>query len=428
MKHLIAALGLCGLCLCAEGLNVQSARAVFKLANDFARQDHGALWGKNLEGPILLVDPETKRMVANQADREGRLTEEDGLFVGPLPKELICANTATDFGGLRWTMVLWSALGTDSEENARLLMHESWHRIQGELGLRAQEKPCGHLDEEAGRLWLRLEQRALGRALLSVGEPRRKALGDALAFRAERHRLFPEAIQAEAYAEKNEGLATYTELRLTEPLHASEKRVAQRLEQADKNPHFARSYAYGLGAAYGLLLDEAAPGWRTRIAQADSIQALLPESFAKAASGDLEHRGAPYGLLEIRREEGQAAAERVERVGRIRERFQKGHVLCLPNVALNIGFDPREQEHVEGLGMFYPRLKGVAAWGILQAKQGAVIADDWSSVTLSAPTERTTRCLIGPGYAVELKEGWVPVPGQRPGDCTIAKQEQAPKP
>jgi hypothetical protein len=61
-----------------------------------------------------------------------------------------------------------------------------------------------------GRYWLRLEWRALARALRESGEQRNLAVRDALAFRQARRTLYPASVEDERGQEIGEGLAAYT--------------------------------------------------------------------------------------------------------------------------------------------------------------------------------------------------------------------------
>ena len=92
-------------------------------------------------------------------------------------------------------------------------MHELFHCIQPRLGLTtgATAGDDSHLDSLEGRYWMRLEWRALARALGASGAARTSAIADALAFRAARHQRFPGAAAAEHPVEINEGIATYTQ-------------------------------------------------------------------------------------------------------------------------------------------------------------------------------------------------------------------------
>ncbi len=67
-----------------------------------------------------------------------------------------------------------------------------------------------HLDSKEGRYWLRLEWKALEKALRSPGNQRKQAICDALAFRKARRLLFPTGVEDERGQEITEGLAAYT--------------------------------------------------------------------------------------------------------------------------------------------------------------------------------------------------------------------------
>lgn len=137
------------------------------------------------------------------------LTTRDGVHSARLPEGVPAANTAVDWSGARWTMILWP-LPDEPAERTRLLAHEMWHRVQNGLGLPASMPTNAHLDSEEGRIWLRLEWRALREALSGQGEPRRSAVADALLFRARRRSIFGAAAAEERALELNEGLAEYT--------------------------------------------------------------------------------------------------------------------------------------------------------------------------------------------------------------------------
>ena len=92
-------------------LDPAQAREVFARARTLSQRDGGKLWGKTLYGPILLVDPQTRRVVANQADASGLLQSLDGLYTGSLPETVIIATSPTQWAGTRWTMLMWPLHG-----------------------------------------------------------------------------------------------------------------------------------------------------------------------------------------------------------------------------------------------------------------------------------------------------------------------------
>ena len=71
----------------------------FKKIEEACNKDDGKLWEKNLYGSLLFVNRSTRRITANQPDKEGILKERNGIFTGLYPKELIINNRAILFGG-----------------------------------------------------------------------------------------------------------------------------------------------------------------------------------------------------------------------------------------------------------------------------------------------------------------------------------------
>jgi hypothetical protein len=163
------------------------AAQVFATAAKINARDGGQLWGTPVCGPMFVVDSETHYVVANQADAQGRLRKAGDVWTGELPKEITPANSATEWAGVKWTMLMWPVT-KDSRDRERLVGHECFHRIQADLKLVAHDAVAGHLDGEAGRTWLQLEWRAMERALATSGEERRAAAVSELSAWADQER------------------------------------------------------------------------------------------------------------------------------------------------------------------------------------------------------------------------------------------------
>jgi hypothetical protein len=250
---------------------------------------------------MLFVDPATRATVANEPDANGVLHRDGDVYVGTLPKDLGIANTAMEWEGKRWTMVMWP-LPANSQPRERLLAHELFHRIQPELGIPYSNPENGQLDSLEGRLWLQLEWRALAVALAERGEAQTQAIQDALAFAAHRHELFSGSGSAEAERSlmMNEGLAEYTGIAASAPDAASGRwRIITRLTSPEADT-FVRSFAYASEPAYGLLLDERLPGWRSRIKATPDPTVLLAGTVPTVAGTAVEKRALVYGEAALR--------------------------------------------------------------------------------------------------------------------------------
>ena len=101
-------------------ITLTAAQPALQDFESICRADGGKLWGRSLCGPIVLVDPQTRNAVASV---DGRVYE------AKIPESIGIANTAVDWDGRRWTMVMWP-LPEDAPSRKRILAHESFHRLQ----------------------------------------------------------------------------------------------------------------------------------------------------------------------------------------------------------------------------------------------------------------------------------------------------------
>jgi hypothetical protein len=402
------------------------ARRYFQEAAALIARDRGALWHRSLEGPLLLAEPRSRALLAAVPDSEGRLLAFGAFFSGQLPPGEAVANAALRWAGRSWAMAVWP-LPADSLERAVLLGHELWHRIQDSLGFPGRDPPNPQLATRDGRLWLRMEGRALQRALERDGAARLRALRDALLFRRARRRLFPAADSTERQLELNEGLAEYSGVALaTSNPEARRALVSQRLVTLDSASRHERNFAYRTGPAYGFFLDTLLPEWRSTIREGDDLAFLLePALPGKPGAGAAAPvRAAGYGYAVVRREETLRAAHQHAHLLALRTRFERGPLLELPLAEMKLGIDPGRVETLDALGTVYGSLRLSDRWGVLQADStGGLISPDWLRLIVPAPADTGGRRLAGPGWVLELMPGWRLVPGRRPGDWKVEKGE-----
>lgn len=397
--------------LSAHPIPLDHAKRYFDEIRLAAEDDGGALWGVSLQGPMLLIDPETHFVVANVADGEGKLTPSNGVFTGIADSTVIPANTATMWRGTRWTMVMWGSISRRSVPRRRLLLHESFHRVQDGIGFPAANAVSPHLDTLEGRYWYQLELRALAAALRSKDEERMKAIADAVAFRLRRRSLFADS-GTERVLENSEGLAEYTgwELRGTADSE-SRATLATALLNTDPASTFSRSFAYSTGPAYGLLLDAASPGWTRRYRVTDDLALVLAAAVKVAPSAPGADGAAQrYGGAELKAAEVIRDAENRAKIARYRSLFIDGPVLELPSGAF--GFDPYTVTTIPDAGTVYGTFEVSGPWGSFKTETGALMTT--AGKVLVPATAKDT-----PG--LKLATGWQIVPGLRGGDYRVSR-------
>jgi hypothetical protein len=414
----------------SSSIDTKLAAQYFRELKQTSDRDNGKTWGVPLYGPMIFVDPRSRNVVANQADLEHRLSPQDGVFTGTLPNELNPANTAFEWAGVHWTMVLWP-VSEFRQSRERLLLHECFHRLQEKLGLPARDAVNAHLDTLNGRIWIQMEWRALERALRQTGPAQRSAIADALLFRHYRRSLFPDSANNENALELNEGLAEYTGVKLSSAdLRETAVRANLILRQARNNPTFARSFAYISGPAYGALLDLSGKPWRASMKQSSDLGALLQQGYGitvrvseTAARAALSR----YEGEEIVTVETQQEQRRNQQIAEARKKFIDGPVLLLSlSSEVRYSYDPNNVIGIDASNTVYPTMRLVDAWGVLTVSNGAWVERDASGHVISArvpaPSDLSARPLKGDGWSLELTDGWEVVPGERSGDVKIRKK------
>ncbi len=388
----------------------ERAAQYFAEAEALCQRDAGALWGVSLCGPMVFADPITDTLALNRERPEA-----------DKPRLLGFANTALEWGNERWSTFVWQMVdGFDDQRRARVMMHELFHRVQPELGLMINQLAgnCDHLDTLEGRYWIQLEWRALAAALEAEGPAQRAALSHALAFRARRRALGDGFAERERGVEINEGLAQYTGTVLASRSRAAARTsgIAQ-LRAASDEESFVRSFAYPTGAALGLLLDDAAPAWRTTIMASDDLGELLAAAMNLEPARDVESAVWLYRGDDLRAAEEAREAERAARAAALSARFVDGPVIVMPR-GRNASFITAGVTPLGDVGTIYPSFRVTGPWGSVVADQ-ILMSADGRRLTVPGPPQVAGAEIRGDGWTITLADGWMLAPAERAGDHAI---------
>ena len=411
----------------APGIDLDQARLYFSEVHHLGAIDAGKLWGRHVDGPMFFVDPQSRQVVANMRDSAGLFREQNGVWVGTLSSDQSPANTSIVWAGRRWSMVMWPV--SDSRyARGRLLMHESFHRIQDDLGLPASDRANNQFGTAEGRIWTRLEWRALVDALLRSGEERRQALTDAMTFRARRESLSPTAADDERALELNEGLAEYTGYALSGlPHSALYDRIAVNLAQSEQQDNFARAFPYVSGPSYALLLDATGQPWRKRLNARSNIAEMAAKAYGinKVDTATADSRSARYSPARMIADEQSRETRRVATEARLRAKFVDGPTVTLiPASKFNYSFDPNGATPLENVGTVFESSRVTDEWGTLDVSSGGVLmrrgARQISAVVVSAPAGDSPP-MKGDGWEIHLASGWSIQRGARTGDWIVQR-------
>lgn len=370
------------------------------------------LWSKDLYGPTILINPESRTFFANEQDDVGSLQPNGNIYSGVLPGKINIANTAIDWNGKKWAMIMLP-LSQNKHNRINLLAHESFHRIQPSLGFTSKNSDNNHLDQKEGRIYLRLELEALKKAIQSRSEKEKhEHLTNALTFRKYRHQLYENSDSSENQLELNEGLAEFTGVIISNRNKAEVSAFFQNeINEFFKSPTFVRSFAYYTIPVYGYLLYDKDKNWNKAISVSTDLTDYFIKAFNISIPRDLKKAvqvvSAVYNGKKIQKEE----AEREERTKKLIAEY-KLKLITQPHFEIkfekmNISFDPRNIVPVEDKGTVYPNIRVTDRWGILTVDKGAALmSPNWDKISISNPVKTEGKKISGEGWILELTDGY----------------------
>jgi hypothetical protein len=392
----------------------QRAQEYFKEAQALCERDGGRLWGVSICAPMVIGDARTQTFATSQPPPDAPRPKLIGLINGPI-----------QWGGTMWAALTWDTIANwPARTRGEAFVHESFHIVQPRLVVSGPAGANEHLDSVDGRYWLRLEWRALARALRESGEPRAQAVREALAFREARHTRYPDKVESERTLYITEGFASYTQTVLAAPSAADAiARALELLADAEGGESFVRTFTYTSGPAYGLLLDASFPGWTRTVRGSDDPVVLLMRALGVQPAADAAAAAARYGGSELRAAEERREQQRQTRIAELRQRFVDGPVFVMPcgggGTSNSLG-----AVVIPGAGTVYfhaYRLSGPC--GTLEAEKGVLEASDGRSRRLPAPVRSDGATISGDGWTFKAAAGWVIREGARRGDYEAVRQQ-----
>ena len=394
-------------CSQSNSNSMEKAAPCFENLKKVSDADNGKLWGKTLYGPTMFVDVQTRNLVANQQNKENTFTQKGNLYFGQLPEDIIIANTSITYCGEDWTCVIWDG-SRDLLTNTHLLIHESLHRIQDEIGLPSCGSSNQHLDETEGELLLKLELGILKDLLQNDSKDLTEGLRDAMTVRKYRQTLFPSG--NENQFECHEGMAEYTAFKLL-PLDNDNEAirkglVAAAITKGKNGSGFGNSFAYLTGPAYGLLIDEMIPDWRNSIRSGKTIPDVISTEIAipdTVDNAEIERLSARYNLTEYLNKERSRLEARDKEDAELRDRFSESKWLVIPNDNINFGFNPSERlVAYDTIGVIYNTMQLRGSFGTLEVGNGIMRTHNWSSFIIPYSEDYCdAKISLNPGYAIE---------------------------
>jgi hypothetical protein len=388
-----------------------------------------SLWGVDLYGPILLVNPDNRQAFSLFPDSLGVLKFNGRLYTGYLPNDVNFSNTGTNWNGVRWAMIILP-LFENKYDRVNLLAHELFHKVQPSLGFNKTMYVVNnnHLDKKEGRVYLRLELEALKKAVQAQSDSEMKVhLLNAAIFRKYRHSIYKEADSTENVLESNEGIAEYTGVMISG--RNNQQMVAHFIDNLNgflSNPTFVRSFAYQTVPVYGYLLSKIQKDWNKSITCAINLTDFFIKSFNLTLPDDLQkaletNRNLYNGKSIV--EEETKREERIQNLIReYKNKFVEQPHLEISLEKMNVSFNPYNLMPVDNEGTYYPTIRITDKWGILESENGALMGLRWEKVSLTNPTKIDKKHITGAGWKIELNDGYILTKDPKDGNYKIVKK------
>ena len=392
------------------------ASRCLKDIEEICKRDNGKLWGKNLYGPIMFVERVTRRIVANQPDNEGILKSKDGVYTGIYPKELVLSNAPVKFGGTQFAMVPLPAEEDEYRIKTRTI-HSLFHLFQKNEGVIASTFNLTNMDEKEARLWIKLEWKALRKAINSQGEERQLAIRDALIFRGSNRELNRKYATDENRFETYEGLSTFTyTLLCTNSPEEFKSRLFENLDRIYSMQSYARSYGFIHGALYASLLYDKGYDFKNiktdSIDLGDTVRELykieLPD-ICRDVAGSL---AVNYDIESVNKEEEKREAEIKESIHSQISMFTEKPVVFLELESPSFDFEPEDIHSLDTLGTIYNSMRVSDNWGKLTVdKGGCLVSNNLKFIRITAKAFKADKNHIsGDGWHLILNSEWELVP------------------
>ncbi|HLN55075.1 MAG TPA: hypothetical protein VK207_03725 [Bacteroidales bacterium] len=390
----------------------EKASQYFNSIKELCNRDGGQLWGENLYGPLMFVDRTSRRIISNMPDTEGLLKGKDGIYTGFYPKEQLIYTAPVNFGGTAFAMVPLPPEEDELRIKTRAV-HVLFHLFQQKNGFPPVLFNQRNMDYKEARLYMKLEWKALKKAIMSEGDERLIAVRDALVFRGAGRELYQKYAAEGNRFETYEGLATFTFTKLCSGSgEECRSRLIEYLDRVYSMPSYARIYGNIHGALYADLLYDAGYDLKSIKSDTTDLGRLVLETYkvelpsiCRDVAGSLAFG---YDLDIITKEEEERLAGIQQRLHELTSTFTEKAVVYMELESPYFDFEPENIHPVDTLGTMYSAMRVSDSWGKLTVDEGGcLVSGNYKYLRITAKGFKAEKNRIsGDGWNLILNDGW----------------------
>ncbi|MEA1886282.1 MAG: hypothetical protein U9N72_03615 [Bacteroidota bacterium] len=394
-----------------EYFTVDKASYYFSEVEKLCNEDDGKLWGENLYGPIVFIDTRKRKLYANVQDKEGLLKARENIFTGTYPKEEVI-NYAQEIGGTLYAMAPLPREEDYYRITSRCL-HGLFHCFQTRKNIDTPDYHTSHMSDRTARLWLKMEWKALERAIRTNGETRKQAIRDALVFRSARRELYPKYVKEENKFENYEGLASFTYMMLcTDSRDEYLKKLMEYYHRIYNFRSYTFSYGFVHGNLYAHLLNETGFDFSSIDSRDFDLGASLKDKYdislpevSRDIAGSLAFS---YDIDLVKEEERERDEHLREGLRRRTAQFTEKPVVLLELESPNFLFEAEDTDPVDTLGTIYQTIRVSDNWGKLAVEEGGcLVSPNLKFLRVPAKNvEQEKQHISGEGWHIVLNNNW----------------------
>ncbi|MDR1878663.1 MAG: hypothetical protein LBQ64_03775 [Bacteroidales bacterium] len=378
----------------------------FQQIKEICDADNGRLLGfGNYYCPIMIVNRESRFVVANTSLPFSDKAPINGVYYGVLPEKYNIANSTIDIDTTLYAMFN-SDIPTDMM--SFVCLHEMFHYWQEKKDM-GRSYNNAHIDTKWARVYLILELKALQNALLSEDEQQHQAILEALTFRKQRHLLFPQHIEDETNFEFHEGFPDFVACKLlyTDDNEVVQQKMYDNIERRSSDNSFYRNFGYTTGATYAYLIRDFEL-YRTKLFQISDIVSTMMQSRNITDIPDIipKEYKEKYNFEQVVHHEDSVAEYRQYLFDSIANKFTKEPLIVVEwNKDVHIGFNPNQMFSMDSLGTYYSLMHISGDFGTMQTEKGVLMQNDYLFVFVDKDLD-TGKNSIRQTFKIVLNKGW----------------------
>lgn len=405
---------------------LENFRFYFDEIETTCNSENGQYWGTNLYGPILFIEPLSRRIAGNSIAKG--LKKNETIYTGKLEESIVPGNQLYSWSGKTWNVISLPLPG-DSTERANLLLNALFQKHLKQTKISDLETPeCSFLNEAENKIWMRIEFEALKEALKTNDkEIQKEHVKMAVAARKMRSLYVGEYFVREELANLKHGLPVLNQLLFSQSTYKEKaSQLYNEIDQIQNTSSFIKSFSSVMLPAYGLIMSTHSTDWLKTINSETRIIELVNNFFNFKYNRDfpemLNYLKIRYRASELESLDNELLVKTNSEERKFVALFDDSPFIFIKISSKSIiETDPLFTYKYYDKGIIYKELTLRDHWGEVHVKNGAMINTQQTYIYLPAPFKIKGNSVKADGWEMKLNDGYEIAPYNNTDKFVVAK-------